>query len=345
MDKAYVVQLKDKYYLVGISETDPTKDVPDWRKMTKEDCELVGAELRSLWSITKLFPDSMCAQDHPEIRYWSKDGMCPVCAIKRKSVLEYVGNCCEVNDLRNQLAIAIAKVDRLESAESNYNAGWNDAVNSPEAAAISTKLADAITRADALAKEAGRLRVEIVASLTDAGICMLAENPTAEGEITSAVRRLRGQRDAAIARAVKAEARLRNSHHPFCNNKMVALGGEGCSCRITHDSEWDRLQNTYDNLVKEFERLTLHAATLPNRPDWVGEHLQSWIQNKDAIAEQSQKIAADVLKQRDRLAEMLRRLRENHPDNDISVSQRATGVETKALWHEADAMIKGRCHE
>lgn len=59
---------------------------------------------------------------------------------------------------------------------------------------------DASTGLPRLIAEHERVRIEIVGSLTSAGIYMLVDaDPTANGEIESAVRRLAGQRDKAIA--------------------------------------------------------------------------------------------------------------------------------------------------
>ena len=63
-----------------------------------------------------------------------------------------------------------------------------------------------------LTAENERLRVEIVGSLTEAGIAMLAEGATSEGEIPSAVARLARERDLA-AQAWYKTLKERNQHH------------------------------------------------------------------------------------------------------------------------------------
>ncbi len=44
-------------------------------------------------------------------------------------------------------------------------------------------------------------------------------------------------------------------------------------------------------------------------------------------------------RERDELAALLRRLRENHPDSRHGVSQMASGEESQALWAEVDAAL------
>lgn len=62
----------------------------------------------------------------------------------------------------------------------------------------------------------------------------------------------------------------------------------------------ESLQDALDDAQAQIEKLSLHAAAFPDRPDWIGEHLQAWIQNKDAKAAQSKKIAHEAL---DKLAD------------------------------------------
>ena len=63
-------------------------------------------------------------------------------------------------------------------------------------------------------------------------------------------------------------------------------------------AEVDELRRQLAEKTAECEKLSLHAVGFPDRPDWVGHHLQSWIKNKDALVAAANKMAGEELDRR-----------------------------------------------
>ncbi len=123
-----------------------------------------------------------------------------------------------------------------------------------------------------LTKERDRLRGEIVGSLTAAGIAMLVDaDPTAPGEIASAVRRLAAERDTTTARAEKAEAdlaaaneRMTSAAHAFdvLRAELRATDERLVESDIQRDAEKARAENLYLTLEAESARANRLAGLI-----------------------------------------------------------------------------------
>ena len=74
--------------------------------------------------------------------------------------------------------------------------------------------------------------------------------------------------------------------------------------------EVDELRKQLAEKTAECEKLSLHAAGFPDKPDWVGQHLQSWIKNKDALVAAANKMAGEELDRRFKTDDVVTDLRQ-----------------------------------
>ena len=77
-----------------------------------------------------------------------------------------------------------------------------------------------------------------------------------------------------------------------------------------HAAEVAELRRQLAEKTAECEKLSLHAAGFPDKPDWVGQHLQSWIKNKDALVAAANKMAGEELDRRFKTDDVVTDLRQ-----------------------------------
>jgi hypothetical protein len=118
-----------------------------------------------------------------------------------------------------------------------------------------------------LVKERDRIRLEIVAGLTGAGIYMLAgpDDPTGPGEITGAIRRLAWERDslrADIARVVEAcgvRVEQDNAYYPATN--LILDAARNLAAKYPNNTkEVDRKRTSIDMLCDDCRELAALRA-------------------------------------------------------------------------------------
>jgi Lar family restriction alleviation protein len=122
-----------------------------------------------------------------------------------------------------------------------------------------------------------------------------------------------------------------------CGAMVEGYGASTCTARAT--AKWNSRVESPELIAAAREREELNAKLaeeVSRTQYWMHEAL-----GRDSDGDERDAAVRGVVAQRDELAGLLRRLRENHPTAHRShgVRQMANGEDTNALWDEVDAAL------